>query len=255
MVETVSSAPVEQVNSIALEGSKTVADVGHHGLSFIDLFANADIVVKLVIISLAVASIWSWTIIFEKWGKFKTAKFKAQRFEANFWAGNTIEQLYEKQKGRNMSHPMADVFVAGMEELQKSGPTAMAGNNKDGIRARISTVMHVAKNRALDELENRLNFLATVGSATPFVGLFGTVWGIMASFSSIASAKNVSLAVVAPGIAEALFATAIGLVAAIPAVIAYNRFSTDLDKFANRLDDFSDEFETLISRQLDEGKI
>lgn len=254
MAEAVTSAPVEQVNSIALEGTKAAPDAMAHGLSFIDLFMNADIVVKLVIISLIVASIWSWTIIFEKWGKFKTAKFKAERFEANFWAGNTIEQLYEKQKGRSASHPMADVFVAGMEEIQKSGPTAMAGA-KDGIRGRVSTVMHVAKNRALDDLESRLNFLATVGSATPFVGLFGTVWGIMASFSAIASAKNVSLAVVAPGIAEALFATAIGLVAAIPAVIAYNRFSTELDKFANRLDDFSDEFETLISRQLDEGKI
>ena len=258
MPDTVTASPVSQVSSIPVEGTHTAAaDMAvHHGLSFIDLFSNADIVVKLVIILLVATSIWSWTIIFEKLGKFKNAKFKADRFEANFWTGNTIEQLYEKQKGRAASHPMAEVFVAGMEELKKSGATANAkGANKDHIRGRISTIMHVAKNRALDDLENRLNFLATVGSATPFVGLFGTVWGIMASFSSIASAKNVSLAVVAPGIAEALFATAIGLVAAIPAVVAYNRFSTDLDKFANRLDDFSDEFETLISRQLDEGKI
>lgn len=251
-MDETTAAPVEQVNSIALEGTNAAAAHGGH-LSFLDLFWNADIVVKFVIISLIIASVWSWTIIFEKYTKYKTARFKAQRFESNFWAGNSIEQLYEKLKGR-ANHPMAQVFVAGMEEIQKSGATALAGN-KSGVKERVSSAMHVAKNRALDEMENRLNFLATVGSATPFVGLFGTVWGIMNSFTSIAAAKNVSLAVVAPGIAEALFATAIGLVAAIPAVIAYNRFSTELDKFTGRLDDFSDEFETLISRRLDEGKI
>lgn len=254
-MDETTAAPVEQVNSIALEGTNAAVSAGGHhaNMSFLDLFWQADIVVKLVIISLIVASVWSWTIIFEKWSKFKTAKFKAQRFESNFWAGNSIEQLFEKLKGR-ANHPMAAVFVAGMEEIKKSGATALSGN-KQGLKERVSSAMHVAKNRELDEMENRLNFLATVGSATPFVGLFGTVWGIMNSFTSIAAAKNVSLAVVAPGIAEALFATAIGLAAAIPAVIAYNRFSTDLDKFTGRLDDFSDEFETMISRRLDEGKL
>ena len=251
MADTVNAAPAEAVSSnglAAVDGVTTAAPVAHHGISFLDLFLNADLVVKFVIIALVLASIWSWTIIFEKYSKFKAAKFKAQRFESNFWAGTSLDQLYEKQRGR-ANHPIAEVFVAGMDEIQKSGI------NKSGLKERVMTVMHVAKNRALDTLENRLSFLATVGSITPFVGLFGTVWGIMNSFSSIASARNISLAVVAPGIAEALFATAIGLVAAIPAVIAYNRFSTDLDKFGNRLDDFSDEFMTLISRQMDEGKM
>ena len=255
MAETIEAAPVTDVSSSALEGTtNTAAIMGHDSMSFLNLFLHADIVVKLVIIILIVASVWSWTIIFEKWSKFKTVKFKAQRFETTFWAGTSLEQLYENMKSRARNHPMAQVFVAAMEELQKSGATALAGA-KEGIKERVSAVMHVTKNRALEDLEDRLNFLASGGSATPFVGLFGTVWGIMNSFSSIASARNVSLAIVAPGIAEALFATAVGLAAAIPAVVAYNRFATELDKFAGRLDDFSDEFETLISRQLDEGKL
>lgn len=259
MPETITAAPTASVTANAVpniaggDAAANTVSMAQHHLSFIDLFWNADIVVKFVIIALILASIWSWTIIFEKWSKFKTAKFKAQRFESNFWAGTSLDQLYEKQKGR-ANHPIAQVFVSAMDEIQKSNTTA-AASAKQGLKERVNTVMHVAKNRALDDLELRLNFLATVGSATPFVGLFGTVWGIMNSFSSIAAARNVSLAVVAPGIAEALFATAIGLVAAIPAVVAYNRFSTELDRFTGRLDDFSDEFETLISRQLDEGKI
>ena len=131
----------------------------------------------------------------------------------------------------------------------------MNAQTKQGLKERVARIMQVAKNRALDDLENRLGFLATVGSTAPFVGLFGTVWGIMHSFTSIAAQKNVSLATVAPGIAEALFATAIGLVAAIPAVIAYNKFSGELDKITSRTDDFSDEFHSLISRQLDEGAL
>ena len=239
------AAPIENVETTTLGGASAA-----HDMSFWHLFLNADIVVQMVILGLVVASVWGWAIMIDKYAAFKTIRFKTQRFEGSFWSGTSLDQIYEKLKGR-ATHPMAFMFVAAMEEIKKSG----GGTISLGMKERVSKAMSIAKNRSLEELENRLGFLATVGSTAPFVGLFGTVWGIMNSFTSIASAKNVSLAVVAPGIAEALFATAIGLVAAIPAVIAYNRFSSDLDKIANKLDDFSDEFTTLISRQIDEGKL
>lgn len=234
-------------------GATELAGTASHDMSFWNLFLDADIVVQTVMLGLVFASVWSWAVMFDKFARFKAVRFKSARFEANFWSGNSLQELHNRYKDR-ATHPLAEMFVAAMDEIDKSGKSGKA-DLKLGIKERIAKVMQIAKNRSLDELENRLGFLATLGSTAPFIGLFGTVWGIMNSFTSIAAAKNISLAVVAPGIAEALFATAIGLVAAIPAVVAYNKFSTELDKIASSLDDFGDEFSTLISRQLDEGKL
>lgn len=253
MDEDIVAAPSADVGTEALTGT-TANAAASHDMSFWSLFMDADIVVQSVMIGLVLASIWSWAVMFDKYARFKAVRFKSRRFEANFWSGNSLQELYNRYKDR-ATHPLAEMFVAAMEEIDKSGKTSAKSDIKLGLKERIAKVMQIAKNRSLDELENRLGFLATLGSTAPFIGLFGTVWGIMNSFTSIAAAKNISLAVVAPGIAEALFATAIGLVAAIPAVVAYNKFSSELDKIASNLEDFSDEFSTLISRQLDEGKL
>ena len=249
-MEDIQAAPAENVEAMTLEGTK-IATADH--MSFWSLFWNADIVVQLVMLGLFVASIWCWAIVFQKISQFKTVRFKADRFESSFWSGTSLEQLYEKQKGK-ATHPMAEIFVAAMDEIAKAKATTRP-ENKANFLNRLEKVMQITKNKAVDELQHGLGFLATVGSNTPFVGLFGTVWGIMNSFTSIASQKNISLAIVAPGIAEALFATAIGLVVAIPAVIFYNKLSGQLNQYTNKLDDFCDEFTVLISRQLDDGKI
>ncbi|MGB1540054.1 MAG: MotA/TolQ/ExbB proton channel family protein, partial [Rickettsiales bacterium] len=179
------------------------------------------------------------------------------RFEKEFWSAGAIDKFYEKVKKRG-NHPMVHVFIAAMEEWYRSRKDARppVGNDPSlrvGVRDRVAQVMLITRNREIEKLERGLSFLATTGSAAPFVGLFGTVWGIMNSFTSIAISKNTTLAVVAPGIAEALLATAIGLFAAIPAVIGYNKFAGELDRFAGRMEDFSTEFTTLLSRQLDNG--
>lgn len=241
---------VTSVDSATLAGSAASAT---HDLSMWGMFMQADFIVKSVIVMLLLASFWSWAIIFEKWMRFKMVKAKAQKFEREFWSAEALDAFHEKAKKR-ASHPMLEVFLAAMEEWFRTKIrdfTTMSASAKDALRERVNQIMLVTRNRELEKLENGLGFLATVGSSAPFIGLFGTVWGIMNSFQSIAMSKNTSLAVVAPGIAEALFATAIGLFAAIPAVIAYNKFSGELDKFAGVLEDFSTEFNTLLSRQID----
>ena len=242
---------VTPVDATTLTGSATT----HHDMTAIGMFMNADFIVQGIILMLLLASFWSWAIIFEKWARFKTVKIKANKFENDFWSSEALDKFHEKIK-KKANHPMAHVFMAAMEEwfrsrMQNLSSVSMAA--RTGVRERINQIMVVARNREIDKLENGLGFLATVGSSAPFVGLFGTVWGIMNSFQSIAVSKNTSLAVVAPGIAEALFATAIGLFAAIPAVIAYNKFSSELDNFAGKLEDFSTEFNTLLSRQIESG--
>lgn len=245
------AAPAEQVEAAALAGTAPA-----HGLSMIDLFFHADIIVQSVIMGLLAASVWSWAIMFDKYARFKNVRFKSSRFEANFWSGTSLEDLYKKYSAQETYKltPLAQMFVAAMDEISRSSNVSKT-EIRLGLKERVSKVMSIARNRAMEELEAKLGFLATLGSTAPFVGLFGTVWGIMNSFTAIGAAKNISLATVAPGIAEALFATAIGLVAAIPAVVGYNKFSVELDKIAGDLDDFADEFSTLISRQIDEGKI
>jgi biopolymer transport protein TolQ len=248
MTDPVSTA-VQGVDSTALEG--TVGLAAHH-FSMWGMFMQADLVVKSVMVLLVLASFWCWAIIFEKTFLFRTVKAKAQKFENDFWSSEALDKFYEKSKKR-ANHPMAIIFVAAMEEWFRSKTSNNQSQQglKLSLRERVVQVMQVSRNREIEHLESGLGFLATTGSAAPFVGLFGTVWGIMNSFQAIALSKNTSLVAVAPGIAEALFATAIGLFAAIPAVIAYNKFSNELVRFSNKLEDFSTEFDTILSRQLE----
>ena len=218
------------------------------GVSFLDLFLSANIVVKMVMFGLLFASIWSWAIIIEKLFSFRRARIEADRFEQLFWSGQSLEELYTGlSRGRTIA--MAALFVAAMREWKRS----VEGNLRalGGIQHRVEKVMDVTISREMERLDRRLLFLGTVGSSAPFVGLFGTVWGIMTSFQAIAASKNTSLAVVAPGIAEALFATALGLLAAIPAVIFYNTFSARSAQISQRLESFADEFSAIVSRQID----
>jgi biopolymer transport protein TolQ len=206
--------------------------------------------VFFVMIGLALASVWCWAVIFQKYYAFRNVKAADEKFEKAFWSGRSLEELY----GALNNMPtigMASIFVAAMEEWKRSQGAAMRAGFA-GVQKRIEKVMDVAIQKEMGGLEARLLSLATTGSAGPFIGLFGTVVGIMISFQGIAASGQTSLAVVAPGIAEALFATAIGLVAAIPATIFYNIFSNDAAKVQSRLENFADEFSAIISRQLDE---
>ena len=228
------------------------ANIGAAGadLSIWSLFVEADIVVKLVMIGLLLASVWVWAIVFEKVTSLRRANRAADAFEDRFWSGGSLDELYDEE-GQEPTHPMAAVFGAAMGEWRRSNRVAGADVARSGVRDRVERSMSVTVTREMERMERWMIFLASVGSTAPFVGLFGTVWGIMHSFSAIAAMHNTNLAVVAPGIAEALFATAIGLVAAIPAVLAYNKISTDLGRFAQRLEGFATEFGGILSRQTD----
>lgn len=213
-----------------------------------ELFINASPIVQLVMVGLLIASIWSWAIIVEKVFAFRRARVETDRFEQTFWSGQSLDELYGAlSRGRTIA--MGALFVAAMREWKRS----VEGNTRalGGIQMRVEKVMDVTISREMERLDRRLLFLATVGSTAPFVGLFGTVWGIMTSFQAIAISKNTNLAVVAPGIAEALFATALGLMAAIPAVMFYNKFSADSAQMSQRLEAFADEFAAIVSRQID----
>jgi biopolymer transport protein TolQ len=224
-------------------------DVAPSDLSIFTLFWQAHWIVKSVMIGLMACSVWVWAIAIDKLILYSRTNRAMDGFEQTFWSGQSLEELYRTVSSRP-SHSMAALFVAAMREWKRSfegGQRSFAG-----LQMRIEKVMDVTIMREIERLERRLLVLATVGSAGPFIGLFGTVWGIMTSFQSIAASKNTSLAVVAPGIAEALFATAIGLVAAIPATIFYNKFSSEVNKQAQRLEGFADEFAAILSRQIDE---
>ena len=220
-------------------------------LSLWGLFMQADIVVKLVILMLLAASIWIWAIVFEKATTLRRANRAADAFEDRFWSGGSLDELYD-QEGAKPQNPMAAVFGAAMGEWRRTARVAGADVSRSAVRDRVDRAMAVTINREMERMERWMIFLASVGSTAPFIGLFGTVWGIMHSFSAIAAMHNTNLSVVAPGIAEALFATAIGLVAAIPAVLAYNKISTDLARFASRLEGFGTEFGAILSRQSEE---
>ena len=237
----------QAIEAAALAGSVPVAD-----LSLWALFWKADIVVKLVLLVLTLASFWCWAIIFEKIMRFRRLGEQADTFEESFWSGGSLEELFDRMRGQPR-HPMEMLFTAAMREWRRSSSMGLTRDDalRAGIQARIGQVMQLTMNREMEALERYLGFLATVGATSPFLGLFGTVWGIMNSFQAIALTKNTNLAVVAPGIAEALFATALGLIAAIPAVVAYNKFSNDLGRYANRLEGFAAEFAAILSRQLD----
>jgi biopolymer transport protein TolQ len=220
-------------------------------MTMIGLFLRADWVVKAVMIMLVFASIWCWAIIFEKLTRMRKLHRLAGRFEEAFWSGGSLDDLHQRI-GQYPADPMSSVFSAAMREWQRSASRGYVREGAAGLQQRVDRVMQVTLAREIERLEKYLPFLASVGSSAPFVGLFGTVWGIMNSFTAIAATKQTSLAVVAPGIAEALFATALGLVAAIPATIAYNKISSDLARYAGRVEAFAGEFSAIISRQLDE---
>ena len=220
--------------------------------SFLTLFLRADWVVKSVIIILILASVWSWTVIVSKLIRIKKINFISAEFEELFWSGNSLEDLYDTlQEGSE--DPKVNVFCAGMEEWKKSKKKLKINNQAtiNSLKERMTRSMNSCFSREIESVEKNLTFLATAGSTAPFVGLFGTVWGIMNSFQSIAIAQNTNLSVVAPGIAEALFATALGLFVAIPAVVAYNKISSDLSKYFISLETFMDEFTTIFFRQLE----
>jgi len=222
-------------------------------LSLLGLFLQADIVVKLVMLVLLFASVWVWTIIIEKVMTLRRVNREANVFEDEFWSGGSLDNLYERE-GTDPANPMAAVFGAAMSEWKRTARIAGSEIGKTGVEQRVDRAMSVTIMREMDRMERFMIFLASVGATAPFIGLFGTVWGIMHSFSAIAAMHNTDLAVVAPGIAEALFATAIGLVAAIPAVLAYNKLSNDLARFASRLEGFGAEFSAILSRQTEEHK-
>jgi biopolymer transport protein TolQ len=225
-------------------------------LSIWGLILQADLVVQIVMLILLAASVWCWTIIFDKLRRFHRLRGQADTFEESFWSGGSLEELYE-DVGNAPGHPLATLFSVAMHEwtlASQRGVMLTDEQSQTNLQRRIDRVMGIALTREMESLERHMSFLATTGSTAPFVGLFGTVWGIMNSFQSIALTKNTSLAVVAPGIAEALLATALGLVAAIPAVIAYNKLSSDLGRYAGRLETFAGEFSALMSRRLGERR-
>jgi biopolymer transport protein TolQ len=218
-----------------------------HDLSMWGLFLQADPVVKAVMLLLLVASVWCWAIIFEKWLRVRRLRAQADAFEEQFWSGSSLDDLYD-QIGQDPPDPLSATFAAGMKEWRIAAERGFEGPAimRVGLAQRIDRVMQVTIARELTRVERGLTVLATVGSTAPFIGLFGTVWGIMNSFQSIAASADTSLAVVA------LFATAIGLFAAIPATTAFNKFSNDLNGYAERLDNFAAEFGAILSRYLEE---
>ena len=213
------------------------------------LFWSAHIVVKLVMVGLLAASIWCWAIIIDKTLLFRRSKAANDKFEDTIWSGTSLEELYREHQ-ENPGSGLAAIFVAAMREWKRSFEGS--GRQIASLSARIDKVLDVTIQREVERLDSRLLFLASIGSAGPYIGLFGTVWGIMNAFTSIAASKNTSLAVVAPGIAEALFATAIGLFAAIPAVLAYNKLQAQVARQQAQMESFADEFSAILSRQIDE---
>ncbi len=233
----------------AVEATNLAATGGD--LSLVGLFLQADWVVKLVLLLLLAASVWVWAIVFEKVAALRRANRAADGFEDRFWSGGSLDELYD-QEGAKPQNPIAAVFGAAMGEWRRSARVAGADMSRGSVRERVDRAMSVTVAREMERMERWMVFLASVGATAPFIGLFGTVWGIMHSFAAIAQSKNTNLSVVAPGIAEALFATAIGLVAAIPAVLAYNKLSSDLARLAGRLEGFGTEFGAILSRQSEE---
>ena len=230
----------------------TLEPVSHGDFSFWSLFVRADWVVKMVMIILIIGSIWSWAIAVDKGITMYLLKRRAKLFEETFWSGKTLDELSRAMAG-DTRDPMARVFAAAMREYDESMTSPRNDAAILSTRERIDRVMNLVVNRELSKAERGLSVLATIGSASVFIGLFGTVWGIMNSFRAIAASQNTNLSVVAPGIAEALFATALGLIAAIPAVIFYNKYSSDIDKYAGRLEGYADELSAILSRKISKG--
>jgi biopolymer transport protein TolQ len=219
-------------------------------LSFIELIANAHILVKLIMGLLFAVSVMSWTYIFRKLFTIRAARRQTEQFERSFWAGGNLHTLHQSASAqRDQSGPLARIFEAGMGEFIKGKQAARDALDLGAVLDGARRAMRAAFHRELDHLDTHLNFLASVGSVSPYIGLLGTVWGIMNAFRGLANVQQATLATVAPGIAEALIATAIGLFAAIPAVVAYNRFTHDIDRLAIRFESFVEEFSNILQRQ------
>lgn len=226
-------------------------------LSMWDMVWSSDLVTKVVMIGLIAASVWSWAIIIDKIKTLREVKQRSRSFEAKFWSGGSLDRLYESL-GSRPSDPMSAMFIAAMREWKRTN--IMKSKTDRGLRGvslqqRIEKAMTVSMDKEIDELDTRMGFLASTGSVAPLVGLFGTVWGIINSFNAIAVTQSNSLSAIAPGIAEALFTTAFGLIAAIPAVVAYNKISSDIDSYAKRLENFMAEFSSILSREIDDTAI
>lgn len=222
------------------------------GISIMSLVGQADLVVQGVMLILLLSSLWSWAVIFQKVWRFRSLNSRARVFEREFWSGAALDDLY-RRLGTQPDNPMSAAFAAGMEEW-RDAPRPSRASSASALLTRVGKVMSLTAEREIELVERHLSSLATIGATAPFIGLFGTVWGIMGSFQAIALTKNTTLAVVAPGIAEALLATAFGLIAAIPAVVAYNKLSSDVDRYAGRVSTFTDEFTVVLSRELDDGQ-
>ncbi len=221
--------------------------------SFLSLFLRADFVVKTVMAILVFASVWSWTVIVDRQFAFMGLQRKAKRFERAFWSGRSLDEMY-KNIDEHSRDPMERVFISAMREWTNGRGNIGSDLQIVSLKERIDRVMALTVSRELSRAERGLGILASIASASPFIGLFGTVWGIMNSFRAIAASHDTNLAVVAPGIAEALFATALGLLAAVPAVIFYNKFSADTANYATRLEGFADELSAIFSRRIAGGK-
>lgn len=240
------------VSSDAISNVAAGAVSGGHDLSIIGLFMHADFVVQFVMLVLISMSVWCWTIIISKRFALKKLNRRAEKFEEAFWSGESLDKLFQRVR-KSAPDPMLTTFTAGMEEWQAgvSAGIPKSESLQASLKQRVERAMSLAIVREMEMMERGMTFLATTGSSATFIGLFGTVWGIMNSFTAIAAMNNTSLAVVAPGIAEALFATATGLVAAIPAMVSYNVFSTSLGRYGDRLHNFATEFSAIMSRHLD----
>ncbi|MBO5997063.1 MAG: protein TolQ [Alphaproteobacteria bacterium] len=220
-------------------------------MSIWGMFQHSDMFMKLLIIALLLASVWSWAIIIEKWRVFKRIKARSANFERQFWSGGSLDTLFNELKDKP-TDPLSAIFVSAMKEWKRSMRLRKDGNFKGvNLQERIEKVMQIAIEREIENLNNRLIFLASTGSVAPLTGLFGTVWGIMSSFQAIGVTKNTNISAVAPGVAEALLTTAVGLIAAIPAVVAYNKFANDIDRYTNKMETFAGELEAIISRQIE----
>lgn len=262
MAETI-AAPVTGVSGADVEGTISgVTSIGASGgdLSFLHLFIHAEPLVLIIMLGLIAMSVISWAVIIEKFTSLRSVASKTSHFEEDFWSAKSLDTFYERLKKRKEKHPLSIIFSSAMEEwlsgkepnrVVKPEGTSNASGIAISVKERIVQMMAVSRNREIEHLERGLGFLATCGSSAPFIGLLGTCIGIINAFRAIAMSQNTSLAVVAPGIAEALFATAIGLGVAIPAVIAYNKFNNELNRLIGRFEDFSTEFEALLSRQKD----
>ena len=255
------AAPVTGVNAADVAGTVAGAAPGGHSMGLLDLLLHAEPLVLTIMLLLVAMSIASWSIIIDKILTLRSVNEKTNQFESEFWAAEALDKYYDRIKKRKAKHPLALMFSAAMDEWFRSkgqdrlvpSSSRSGGDLTISVKERIVQLMAVSRNREMERLERGLGFLATAGSSAPFIGLFGTCIGIINSFRAIAGSQNTSLAVVAPGIAEALFATAIGLFVAIPAVIAFNKFNGELNRLAGKLEDFSTEFQLLLSRQLDKG--